>query len=88
MKIIKRKLKILKDRSIKKKLSNFFEWVRGAELTELKSCKVKEDLVRPELDVVFRRSYGRKIFGLKYKKEIHAIMCFGFTNEIPKTVRE
>jgi len=88
MKTIKRKLKILKERSIKKKLNSFFDWVKGAELVELKSCDVKEDPVRPELDVVFRRSYGRKIFGVKYKKEICAIMCFGFTDEVPKTVNE
>ena len=37
---------------------------------------------------MFRTSYGRRIFGVKYKKEICAIMCFGFTNEIPKTVEE
>ena len=88
MKTIKRRLKILKDRSIKKKINSFFDWIKGAELVELKSCNVKEDPVRPELNVVFRRSYGRKIFGLNYKKEICAIMCFGFTDEIPKTVNE
>ena len=88
MKIIKRKLKILKERNIKKKLNNIFEWIKGAELVELKSCDTNEDPVRPELDVVFRRSYGRKIFGVKYNKEICAIMCFGFTDEIPKTVNQ
>jgi len=47
-----------------------------------------EDPVRPELDVIFRRSYGRKIFGVEYNKEICAIMCFGFTDEVPRTVKE
>ena len=88
MNTIKRKLNILKKRKIDKKLDSFFGWVKGAELVELKSCNITEDPVRPELDVVFRRSYGRKIFGVKYNKEICAIMCFGFTNEIPKTVKE
>ncbi len=88
MKTLKRKLKILKERNIKKKISNLFDWINGAELIELKSCDTQEDPVRPELDVVFRRSYGRKIFGVKYKKEICAIMCFGFTNEVPRTVKE
>jgi hypothetical protein len=88
MNTIKRRLNILKKRKIDKKLDNFFGWVKGAELVELKSCNITEDPVRPELDVVFRRSYGRKIFGVKYNKEICAIMCFGFTNEIPKTVKE
>ena len=85
---IKRKLYIVKKRGIKNKLNDVFEWIKGAELIELKSCNTKEDPVRPELGVVFRKSYGRKIFGVKYKKEICAIMCFGFTNEIPKTVKE
>ena len=88
MRTLKRKLNILKKRSIKKRINIFFEWINGAELVELKSCNASEDPVRPELDVVFRRSYGRKIFGVKYKKEICAIMCFGFTDEVPKTVKE
>ena len=88
MKTIKRKLKILKERNIKKKINNFFEWVKGAKLVELKSCDTNEDPVRPELDVKFRTSHGRKIFGVKYKKEICAIMCFGFTNDVPRTVKE
>ena len=73
---------------ISKNLDSFFEWIKGAELVELKKCNVKEDPVRPELDNVFRRSYGRKIYGVKYKNEICAIMCFGFTNEIPRSVNE
>ena len=88
MNIIKRKLKILRNRKMKRQINNFFHWVKGAELIELKTCDFKEDPVRPELDIEFRRSYGRKIFGVKYKKEICAIMCFGFTNEIPTSVKE
>ena len=37
---------------------------------------------------MFRRSYGRKIFGVKYNKEIHAVMCFAYTNQIPKNVEQ
>ena len=88
MNIIQRKLNILKKRKIDKKLDSFFNWIKGAELVELKTCNIAEDPVRPELDVVFRRSYGRRIFGVKYNKEICAIMCFGFTDEIPRTVKE
>ena len=73
---------------VKEKISDFFDWIKGAELIELNSCNIKEDPVRPELDIEFRTSYGRKIYGVKYKKEICAIMCFGYTNEIPKTVKE
>ena len=73
---------------VKEKFENFFDWVKGAELVELKTCNVQEDPIRPELDVNFRTSHGRKIYGVKYKKEICAIMCFGFANDIPKTVNE
>ena len=73
---------------VKEKLDNFFDWIKGAELVELKSCNTTEDPVRPELDVIFRRSYGRKIFGVKYQGEIHAVMCFAYTNKIPKSVDE
>jgi len=75
-------------KNITKKFENFFDWVKGAELVELKECDISLDPVRPELDNEFRTSYGRKIFGVKYQKEIYAVMCFAFTNEIPKTVRE
>ena len=73
---------------IKKKFDNYFDWIKGAELVELQTCNVEEDPVRPELDIKFRTEYGRKIYGVKYKKEICAIMCFGFTNEVPRTVEE
>ena len=59
------------------------------ELVELPYIDVKDDPVRPELDLAFRQSYGRKIYGLKDEVgEISAIMCFAFTNEVPKTVEE
>ena len=80
MNIIKRKLNILKKRKVYKKIDNLFSWIKGTELVELKSCNIADDPVRPELDVIFRTSYGRKVFGVKYKKEICAIMCFGFTH--------
>ena len=83
------KARIRKNKQIlNKNIDTFFDWVKGAELVELKECNVEEDPVRPELDLIFRRSYGRKIYGVKYKNEICAIMCFGFTNEIPKTIHE
>ena len=73
---------------LKKEIKNFFDWVRGAELVSLKECNTNEDPVRPELDNKFRTSYGRKIYGVKYQNEIHAVMCFAFTNKIPKSVKE
>ena len=75
-------------RIINKNIGSFFDWIKGAELVELNECNTNEDPVRPELDNVFRRSYGRKIYGVKYMGEIHAVMCFAYTNRIPKNVNE
>ena len=83
------KAKIIKSKqNINKNIKTFFDWVKGAELIELKECDTKKDPVRPELDNEFRTSFGRKIYGVKYKKEIYAVMCFAFTNQIPKSVYE
>ena len=71
-----------------KGFENFFDWVKGAQLVELNSCNIEEDPVRPELDLNFRTNFGRKIFGVKYKNEICAIMCFGYANDIPKSIEE
>ena len=97
-KIINEKLKdrFLKDKenfskvkkNIQDKIKNLFDWVKGAELVELEKCDIKDDPVRPELTNEFRTSYGRKIFGVKYQNEIHAVMCFAFTNKIPRSVNE
>jgi hypothetical protein len=83
------KARIRKNRQVlNKNIDNLFEWVKGAELVELKECNINEDPVRPELDNVFRRSYGRKICGVKYMGEIHAVMCFAYTNKVPKNIEE
>ena len=100
--ILKKKVKNLKDKLrpsikarvrknkqiVKKNVKNLFEWIKGAELVELKECNTTEDPVRPELDNDFRTGYGRKIYGVKYKGEIHAVMCFAYTNKIPTSVEE
>ena len=75
-------------RNFQDKIKDLFDWVKGAELVELEKCDISDDPVRPELSNEFRTSYGRKIFGVKYQNEIHAVMCFAFTNEIPKTVSQ
>ena len=78
------KARIRKNKQIlSKNIDSFFEWIKGAELVELKECNTHEDPVRPELDNIFRR-----IYGVKYMGEIHAVMCFAYTNEIPKNVEE
>tara|TARA_B100000700_G_scaffold42214_1_gene43218 strand:+ start:765 stop:1319 length:555 start_codon:yes stop_codon:yes gene_type:complete len=83
------KARIRKNKQVfSKSIDNLFGWVKGAKLVELKKCNTEEDPVRPELDNKFRTGFGRKIYGVKYQGEIHAVMCFAYTNEIPKSVEE
>ena len=83
------KARIRKNKQILgKNIDSFFGWVKGAKLVELKECNTEEDPVRPELDNNFRTGYGRKIYGVEYQDEIHAVMCFAYTNKIPKSVDE
>jgi len=83
------KARIRKNKQVlNKKIDNFFGWVKGAKLVELKECNVEEDPVRPELNNEFRTGFGRKIYGVEYQGEIHAVMCFAYTNKIPKSVDE
>ena len=83
------KARLRKNRqALSKKFDNFFGWVKGAKLVELKECNPDEDPVRPELDNKFRTGFGRKIYGVEYQGEIHAVMCFAYTNEVPKSVDE
>ena len=83
------KARLRKNRQVlSKNIDNLFGWIKGAKLIELNECNTSEDPVRPELDNNFRTGYGRKIFGVEYKGEIHAVMCFAYTNEIPKSVEE
>ena len=64
------KARIRKNKQIfNKNVKSIFDWVKGAELVELKECNTAEDPVRPELDNDFRTGYGRKIYGVKYKDE-------------------
>jgi len=72
----------------KSKIDNFFGWVKVTELVELENIDVSEDPVRPELDVEWRTSYGRKIYGLKYNEEIEGIICIAYTNDVPSSVKE
>ena len=71
-----------------KNIDNFFGWIKGAKLVELNKCNTNEDPVRPELDNNFRTGFGRKIYGVEYQGEVYAVMCFAYTNEIPKSVKE
>jgi len=77
-----------KVKKFRSKIDNFFGWVKVTELVELDEIDVSEDPVRPELDVEWRTSYGRKIYGLKYQDEIEGIICIAYTNDVPSSVKE
>ena len=72
----------------KNKIDNFFGWVKVTELVELEDIDVNEDPVRPELDVEWRTTCGRKIYGLKYEGDIEGIVCVAYTSDIPTNVKE
>ena len=76
-------------KDINRNVDNFFEWIKGAEIVNLKSCNTDEDPIRPELDNEFRITSGRKVFGLKNTDNgIEGVVCVAFTREIPTTVKE
>jgi len=75
-------------KTFKDTIDNFFKWVKGTELVELNEIDVAEDPVRPELDLQFRTTYGRKIYGLKYEDKIEGIICIAYCNDVPQSVRE
>tara|TARA_B100000212_G_scaffold23022_1_gene15328 strand:+ start:2216 stop:2701 length:486 start_codon:yes stop_codon:yes gene_type:complete len=71
-----------------KKLEDFYKWVKGTELVILEDIDVKEDPVRPELSLEWRKDYGRQIFGLKYEDSIEGVVCVAYTKDVPHSVRE
>ena len=56
-----------------KKLEDFYKWVKGTELVILEDIDVKEDPVRPELSLEWRKDFGRRIFGLKFEENIEEL---------------
>ena len=71
-----------------KKLEDFYKWVKGTELVILEDIDVKEDPVRPELTLEWRKEYGRQIYGLKYEDSIEGVVCVAYTKGVPYSVRE
>ena len=75
--------------TIKQKIAKVLEKKPKYDLIELPYIDCEEDPVRPELNLEFRQAQGRKIYGLKDSEgDIAAVMCFAFTDEVPKTVEE
>ena len=57
-------------------------------LDERDSFIVKEDPVRPELDYDFRINNGREVYVLKTDDNLDAVLCVGYTDQVPTTVGE
>lgn len=75
-------------KAFKHRVDDFFKWVKGTELVELDEIDITEDPVRPELSLEFRKSYSRKIYGLKYEDQIEGIICVAYCNDVTQSVRE
>ena len=53
------KARIRKNKQIlDQNIGNFFDWIKGAELVELKKCNTEEDPVRPHLINDFKRFWS------------------------------
>ena len=57
-------------------------------LDEKDAMSITEDPVRPELDYKFRIKNGRQIYALKTGDDFDAVLCVGYTDQIPSTVEE
>ena len=56
-----------------------FSWLKKTTFVELKDIDVSQDPVRPELDLNWRTSFKRQIFGLQCDETIEGLICFAFT---------
>jgi len=74
---------------IKQKLKDLFTRNPRFELIDLDQIDVTEDPIRPELNMEFRKSFGKRVLGLKDEDgDIAAIICIAFTNDVPASVEE
>ena len=64
--------------------------IKGAELIELKkNVTPMKTLLDLNWIMFLEEVMEEKFYGVeKYKGEIHAVMCFAYTNQIPKSVEE
>jgi len=74
---------------VKQALKDLFTRNPRFELVDLANIDITEDPVRPELSVEFRKSYGKRILGLRDEAgDTAAIICLAFTNDVPASVEE
>lgn len=51
------------------------------------SC-IKDDPVRPELDMAYRLMYGREVYALEENEKIKAVICVAYTKTVPKQIED
>jgi len=74
---------------VKQALKDLFTRNPRFDLVDLDNIDITEDPVRPELSVEFRKSYGKRILGLRDEAgDTAAIICLAFTNDVPASVEE
>ena len=67
------------NKKVKEKFENFFDWIKGAELVELKSCDPNEDPIRPELNNDFRICPACSSKSLKTENGCDSCMSCGYS---------
>ena len=63
-------------------------WMKYSALCKLDDLDVTQDPVRPELDLEFRTSYQREIYGLKHQDNVLGVICLAYTSEVPRSITE
>ena len=60
--------------AVNKTINNFFEWIKGSKLVELKECNTVYDPVRPELDNDLELVMAEKFMALSIKEKC-TLLC-------------
>lgn len=54
------------------------------KITDIDFDKIKDDPVRPELDMKYRLMYGREVYAIEEDEKIKAVICVAYSKIVPK----
>jgi len=54
------------------------------KITNIDFDKIKDDPVRPELDMKYRLMYGREVYAIEEDEKIKAVICVAYSKIVPK----
>ena len=54
------------------------------KITNIDFDKIKDDPVRPELDMKYRLMYGREVYAIEEDEKIKAVICVAYSKVVPK----